>query len=885
MSDPAPFESAPYDPAAIEARWQSRWQAQNLDATPAAEDGRPPFYALSMFPYPSGSLHMGHVRNYVITDVIARLQRLRGHAVLHPMGWDGFGLPAENAAIERGSDPAEWTDRNIAQMRGQLQRLGLSIDWDREVATCHAEYYRWTQWLFLQFLDAGLAYQSEALVNWDPIDQTVLANEQVDADGRSWRSGALVEKRRLRQWFLRITAYAAELLDSLPALEGWPERVRTMQANWIGRSSGAELHFPLLDGQGEPSGDRLTVFTTRPETIYGASYVVLAPEHPLVPSLTSAAQREAVTAFCDLVGRQSEQERTAEDRPKRGVPIGASVRNPASGEAIPLWIADYVLADYGTGVVMGVPAHDRRDFLFARQYELPVRQVIIPEGSDEHAFAGDAWVEPGVMIHSGPYDGLPSAAAKQRIVAAAEAAGWGAGRVQYRLRDWLISRQRYWGCPIPVIHCEACGVVPVPEEQLPVRLPTGLRLEGRGGSPLAKLESWVQVSCPCCGQPARRETDTMDTFMCSSWYYLRYADSRNDSLPFGREAVDRWLPVDQYVGGIEHAILHLLYSRFFTRVLRDRGLLGFEEPFARLLTQGMVQGVTYRNPHSGRYVAPADVADATDPRDPIDGQRLEVSYDKMSKSKYNGVDPAAVIERYGADTARMFILFKAPPEKDLEWDDADVEGQYRFLQRLWRLVEGARRRGLSLEGRREAAADPLPGTGTLHEAERELRRAVHTAIQEVSEDLLGSLQCNTAVSELMKLANAMAAHLEAAGDAVAREALRTLPVLLAPFAPHLAEELWHRLGANPDPDSDNGTASVHRQPWPALDPTALQRDTIPLVIQVKGKVRGSLEVPADADAATLEKLALASDVAARWLEGQPPRRVIVVPGKLVNLVP
>ncbi|MFN9620364.1 MAG: leucine--tRNA ligase [Synechococcaceae cyanobacterium] len=883
MSDPAPFESAPYDPAAIEARWQSRWQDQSLDATPAAPDDRPPFYALSMFPYPSGSLHMGHVRNYVITDVIARLQRLRGHAVLHPMGWDGFGLPAENAAIERGSDPAEWTDRNIAQMRAQLQRLGLSIDWDREVATCHADYYRWTQWLFLQFLDAGLAYQSEALVNWDPIDQTVLANEQVDADGRSWRSGALVEKRRLRQWFLRITAYAGELLDSLPALEGWPERVRTMQANWIGRSSGAELHFPLLDAQGEPSGDQLTVFTTRPETIYGASYVVLAPEHPLVPTLTAAAQREAVAAFCDLVGRQSEQERTAEDRPKRGVPIGASVRNPASGETIPLWIADYVLADYGTGVVMGVPAHDRRDFLFARQYELPVRQVIIPEGSDEHAFEGDAWVEPGVMIHSGPYNGLPSAAAKQRIVADAEADGWGAGRVQYRLRDWLISRQRYWGCPIPVIHCEACGVVPVPEEQLPVRLPTGLRLEGRGGSPLAKLESWVQVSCPCCGQPARRETDTMDTFMCSSWYYLRYADPRNDCLPFRREAVDRWLPVDQYVGGIEHAILHLLYSRFFTRVLRDRGLLGFEEPFARLLTQGMVQGVTYRNPHSGRYVAPADVADPSDPRDPIDGQRLEVSYDKMSKSKYNGVDPAAVIERYGADTARMFILFKAPPEKDLEWDDADVEGQYRFLQRLWRLVEGARRRGLSLVDRREAAEDPLPGS--LSEAERELRRAVHTAIQEVSEDLLGSLQCNTAVSELMKLANAMATHLEAAGDAVAREALRTLPVLLAPFAPHLAEELWHRLGANPDPDSDNGSASVHRQRWPQLDPTALLRDTIPLVIQVKGKVRGSLEVPADADAATLERLALASEVAARWLEGQPPRRVIVVPGKLVNLVP
>jgi len=588
-----------------------------------------------------------------------------------------------------------------------------------------------------------------------------------------------------------------------------------------------------------------------------------------------------VNAFIDLVGRQSEQERTAEDRPKRGVPLGSHVRNPATGEAIPLWIADYVLADYGTGVVMGVPAHDQRDFLFARRYELPVRPVIVPEGSDEHAFAGSAWVEPGVMVHSGPYNDLPSAEAKSRIITDAAAAGWGTERVQYRLRDWLISRQRYWGCPIPVIHCESCGVVPVPEEQLPVELPTGVRLEGRGGSPLAKLEEWVKVPCPCCGAPARRETDTMDTFMCSSWYYLRYADPGNTVEPFERAAVDRWLPVDQYVGGIEHAILHLLYSRFFTRVLRDRGLLGFDEPFARLLTQGMVQGITYRNPHSGRYVAPADVADPTDPRDPVDGQRLEISYDKMSKSKYNGVDPAAVIERYGADTARMFILFKAPPEKDLEWDDADVEGQFRFLQRIWRLVEAAQQRGLSLAGGQETAAEPL--RGELSEDERALRRAVHTAIAEVTADLVGTLQCNTAVSELMKLANAMAAHLEAVSEPVAREALHTLLVLLAPFAPHLAEELWHRLGANPD--GDDGSGSIHRQSWPQVDADALLRSTIPLVIQVKGKVRGSLEVPADADAATLEKLALASEVAERWLEGRPPRRVIVVPGKLVNLVP
>jgi leucyl-tRNA synthetase len=875
-------EPSRYSPAAIEGRWQRRWQDLSLDATPAAADGRSTFYALSMFPYPSGTLHMGHVRNYVITDVIARLQRLRGQAVLHPMGWDGFGLPAENAAIERGVDPAAWTDRNIEQMRAQLQRLGLSIDWGRELATCHPDYYRWTQWLFLQILDSGLAYRREASVNWDPVDQTVLANEQVDAEGRSWRSGAVVEKRRLKQWFLRITAYADQLLDDLPKLEGWPERVRTMQANWIGRSSGLDLRFPLLDEGGAANGDAITVFTTRPETIHGASYVVLAPEHPLLTSLTVAENRDSVQAFCHLVSRQSEQERTSDDRPKRGVPIGARVLNPATGEAIPIWTADYVLADYGSGAVMGVPAHDSRDFQFARAHELPVRQVIIPEGSDEHAFEGGPWLEPGVMIHSGRYDGLPSLVARKRVVADAEAAGWGQERSHYRLRDWLISRQRYWGCPIPVIHCKDCGVVPVPEEQLPVELPTGLSLEGKGGSPLAKLQEWVQVSCPRCGRSARRETDTMDTFMCSSWYYLRYADPHNRALPFERAAVDRWLPVDQYVGGVEHAILHLLYSRFFTRVLRDRGLLGFDEPFARLLTQGMVQGITYRNPHTGRFVPPAEVMDPADPRDPIDGLRLEVSFDKMSKSKHNGVDPAAVIDRYGADTARMFILFKAPPEKDLEWDDADVEGQFRFLQRIWRLVETARERGLSLAGLTEADGDPLPAE--LNGSDRELHRAVHTAIREVTNDLDGPLQLNTAVSELMKLANAMSSHLQAVSDPVAREALRSLLLLLAPFAPHLAEELWHRLGANPDSDPE-GRLSIHRQRWPECDPSALMRDTISLVIQVKGKVRGSLEVPADADAATLEQLALGSEIAGRWLEGRSPRRVIVVPGKLVNLVP
>ncbi|KEF43529.1 MAG: leucyl-tRNA synthetase [Cyanobium sp. CACIAM 14] len=891
-----------YRPDAIEERWQQQWERLGLHATvpePASEDvsaesgaADDGYYALSMFPYPSGSLHMGHVRNYVITDVIARAARLRGKRVLHPMGWDAFGLPAENAAIERGVDPGDWTDRNIAQMRTQLKRLGLSIDWDREVTTCHADYYRWTQWLFLQFLDAGLAYRKEATVNWDPVDQTVLANEQVDADGRSWRSGAQVEKRRLRQWFLKITAYADALLDDLPSLQGWPERVRTMQANWIGRSLGAELIFPVETpaGAGSPAqageAAAITVFTTRPDTVCGATYLVLAPEHPLVERLTSDDCRLSVTAFRDLVSRQSDQERTAEDRPKRGVPIGAKVRNPANGESIPVWIGDYVLAEYGTGAVMGVPAHDQRDFQFARQYGLPVRQVVIPESSDPHDFEGRAWTEAGVLINSGRFDGLGSAEARTRITAAAEAEGWGRGRVQYRLRDWLISRQRYWGCPIPVIHCGSCGVQPVPEDQLPVELPRDVALSGKGGTPLARLESWMHVPCPSCGGPAQRETDTMDTFMCSSWYFLRYSDPHNIRRPFDRAAVDRWLPVDQYVGGIEHAILHLLYSRFFTKVLRDRGLLGFSEPFARLLTQGMVQGITYRSPSSGRYVPPAEVSDPDDPRDPHSGEVLEVFYEKMSKSKHNGVDPAVVIDRYGADTARMFILFKAPPEKDLEWDDADVEGQYRFLQRLWRLVEGAHGRGLRLTGEPggwAGAIDPA----ALSDGEKELRRAVHTAIVAISEDLEGELQFNTAVSELMKLSNALTAHLDGACDAVACEALGTLLILLAPFAPHLAEELWQKLRADgPGEGGEIGAdASVHRQRWPVADPAALVRDTIPLVIQVKGKMRGSLEVPADADAATLERLALDSEVARRWLEGQPPRRVIVVPGKLVNLVP
>ena len=858
-----------YDPSLLEEQWQRKWEQEALYQTQDPRPDQKAFYALSMFPYPSGSLHMGHVRNYVITDVIARAQRMRGDAVLHPMGWDAFGLPAENAAIERNVDPGVWTDRNIDQMRSQLGRLGLSIDWSREQATCHEDYYRWTQWLFLELHSAGLAYQKEATVNWDPIDQTVLANEQVDSEGRSWRSGALVEQKNLTQWFLKITEYADALLEDLDQLQGWPERVRTMQANWIGRSIGAEIDFQV-EGHNDAT---ITVFTTRADTLFGVSYVVLAPEHPLVDALTTADQKESVEAFRDLVSDLSNDERTADDRPKRGVATGAEAVNPANGQKVPIWVADYVLAEYGTGAVMGVPAHDERDFRFAKTYELPVQRVIQMDGTDEHSNDGEAWTGPGTLVNSGAFDGQSNDQAKQAITEYGTTKGWARAKRQYRLRDWLISRQRYWGCPIPIIHCADCGAQPVPTDQLPVALPKDVNLAGKGGSPLAALDDWVNVPCPICGKPARRETDTMDTFMCSSWYFLRFADPQNSDRPFESEAVKKWLPVQQYVGGIEHAILHLLYSRFFTKALKDRGLISINEPFERLLTQGMVQGVTYRNPRTGRYVAPALVVDPGTPRDPDDGEELEVLFEKMSKSKHNGVDPALVIDRYGADTARMFILFKAPPEKDLEWDDADVEGQFRFLQRLWRLVDSVSK----LTAPDQLLSNDVSGIpAELSESETEIRRAVHLAIQAVSDDLSGEFQFNTAISELMKLSNSLSGAVLDASRPVQVEAMGALIRLLAPFAPHLAEEFWFRLG---------GQGSVHLQTWPQHDPAALVQDTVDLVIQIKGKVRGTIQVPAECDKDTLEALALASDVAKRWLEGKPPRRVIVVPGKLVNLVP
>ncbi|EHJ12600.1 MULTISPECIES: leucine--tRNA ligase [Crocosphaera] len=846
-----------YNAAAIEQKWQQQWVKQGLDKTPENSD-KPKFYALSMFPYPSGNLHMGHVRNYVITDVIARLKRLQGYRVLHPMGWDAFGLPAENAAIDRNIPPADWTKQNIAQMRQQLQTLGLSIDWDREVATCFPDYYKWTQWLFLQFYQSGLAYQKEAAVNWDPIDQTVLANEQVDSEGYSWRSGAKVERKLLRQWFLKITDYAEQLLTDLDKLSGWPDRVKLMQENWIGKSVGAYLEFPVKD-----SDEKIAVFTTRPDTVYGVTYVVLAPEHPLTQKVTVAQQKAAVDAFIEEVSNESEIERTAEDKPKRGILTGGTVINPFNGEEIPILIADYVLYEYGTGAVMGVPAHDTRDFKFATEKQLPIKVVIVPENSeDNNPTLTEAYTEPGIMVNSGDFDGMQSTEGKTAIIDYAEKQGYGKARIQYRLRDWLISRQRYWGCPIPVVHCPNCGTVPVPDADLPVKLPENVEFTGRGASPLAKMDDWINVPCPNCSEPAKRETDTMDTFIDSSWYYLRYTDAINDQEAFKLEKANDWMNVDQYVGGIEHAILHLLYSRFFTKVLRDRGLVNVDEPFNRLLTQGMVQAMAYKNPKTGKYI-PVDKVNPESPKDPDTGDDLEVFYEKMSKSKYNGVDPKTVLGKYGADTARMFILFKAPPEKDLEWDDADVEGQFRFLNRVWRLVNGYAEKQPEVISNKE-----------LSKEEKGLRRAIHTAIKEISEDLEGDYQFNTAVSELMKLSNALN-DAKSINSGVYQEGIETLLILLAPFAPHIAEELWHNLG------HEN---SIHLQTWPEVDPDALVVDEITLVIQIMGKTRGTIQVPANSSKEELEKLARDSDIGKRNLEGKEVKKVIVVPGKLVNFV-
>ncbi|WP_347277953.1 leucine--tRNA ligase [Alkalinema sp. FACHB-956] len=857
-----------YSPAEIEEKWQQVWAEQGLHQT-STDSSKPKFYALSMFPYPSGNLHMGHVRVYTIVDVIARLKRMQGYRVLNPMGWDAFGLPAENAAIERGIHPAKWTYSNIAQMRKQLDSLGISFDWSKEVTTCSPDYYKWTQWLFLQFFQSGLAYQKEATVNWDPIDQTVLANEQVDSEGRSWRSGAKVERKQLRQWFFKITDYAEQLLQDLEQLGGWPEKVRLMQANWIGKSTGAQVTFQT------EQGDDLVVFTTRPDTLWGATFMVIAPEHPLVEKLTVPAQADAIKAYQAEAEAKSDIDRTAEGKEKTGVWTGSYAINPVNGAKVPIWIADYVMMDYGTGAIMAVPAHDQRDFEFARKFGLEIKVVVQPEGESlDGATMAEAWPGEGVMVNSGPLDGVTAGKGKGQSVEAAvqwlETNQKGKGTANYRLRDWLISRQRYWGCPIPIVHCPDCGAVPVPDDQLPVQLPEDVEFSGKG-SPLAKLESWVNTPCPSCGTPAKRETDTMDTFMCSSWYFMRYPDAQNAEAVFDPAIGNSWMPVDQYVGGIEHAILHLLYSRFFTKVVRDhacapngdRDLLNCDEPFQRLLTQGMVQGRTYKNPRTDKYVIPQNITDFANPTDPETGEALEVVYEKMSKSKHNGVAPGDVISKYGADTARMFILFKAPPEKDLEWDDADVEGQFRFLNRVWRLVTES---GVS--------ADPVTLPDSLTKEEKDLRRSIHTAIKEVTEDLTDDYQFNTAVSELMKLSNALN-DAKCKTSPVYAEGVQTLLLLLAPFAPHMADELWASLGQ---------AQSIHTHGFPIVDPKALVADELTIVIQILGKTRGTITVPAASTKEQIEELAKNSDIAQKHIAGKEIKKTIVVPGKLVNFV-
>jgi len=815
----------------IEEKWQKHWE--DTQAFKIVEDERPKFYALEMFPYPSGNLHMGHVRNYSIGDVVARFKSMNGYNVLHPMGWDSFGLPAENAAIKHGIHPNEWTWSNIENMRRQLKRLGISYDWSREVATCHLSYYKWTQWMFLQLYKHGLAYKKKSYVNWCPSCATVLANEQV-VNGACERCKAIVEKKDLEQWFFKITDYAQRLLDDIEKLKGWPEKVKTMQTNWIGRSEGAEIQFEV-DGIDKT----LTVYTTRPDTIFGVSYMVIAPEHPVVKELIKGTpQEQQCLEFIHKMQFLNEIDRTATDTEKEGVFTGRYVINPLNGEKIPLYLANYVLLDYGTGVVMGVPAHDQRDFEFARKYNLPVRVVIQPEGQELN---GDTMTEAfpaeGIMVNSGKFNGLTNKEALQKIIDEIEERKIGERKINFRLRDWLISRQRYWGAPIPIIYCEDCGIVPVPEEQLPVLLPTDVKFTGVGESPLAGAKDFVNAPCPKCGKMGKRETDTMDTFVCSSWYFLRYCDPCNDKEPFSKEAVDYWMAVDQYIGGVEHAILHLLYARFFTKVLHDLGYVSVEEPFENLLTQGMVLK---------------------------DGA-------KMSKSLGNVVSPEEIVNKYGADTARLFILFAAPPEKDLEWSDQAVEGAYRFLNRVWRLAD--------------EFADVIKGAGlvdksNLSSQDKDLRFVLHSTIKRVSEDVGERFNFNTAISAIMELVNALYQYKEKAEEenynaGVLKECIINLLLLLAPFVPHITEELWARIGQE---------GSVHKQSWPKYDPEALIRSSIEIVVQLNGKVKDKIQIPADLDKEQTEKAAMESDRIKQLLEGKQVVKVIVVPKKLVNIV-
>jgi leucyl-tRNA synthetase len=858
-----------YQAKAVEAKWQKIW-AENHSFRVSEEAAKPKYYVLEMFPYPSGRIHMGHVRNYSIGDVVARYKRMRGFNVLHPMGWDAFGLPAENAAIERGVHPEAWTQENIVYMKTQLKRMGLSYDWDREVATCAPEYYRWNQWIFLQFFKKGLAYKKSSYVNWCPSCETVLANEQV-IDGNCWRCDSTVTQKELEQWFFRITDYAEELLQDLDKLGGWPDKVLTMQRNWIGKSVGAEIDFPLVDRD-----DALRIFTTRPDTIYGATFVSLAVEHPLAETLSrGTAQWGAVREFIDRFKNISQAKRGAEEGEKEGVFTGGYCRNPFTGENIPIYLANFVLMEYGTGAVMAVPAHDQRDFEFAKKYNLPIRVVIQPAGANlKGAEMIEAYVDEGVMSDSGVFNGTASLAGKEKIAAFAEAKGWGKKAIRFRLRDWGVSRQRYWGTPIPIIYCENCGTVPVPENQLPVELPTDVPFTGQGGSPLSESKSFAQVLCPNCHGNARRETDTMDTFVDSSWYFLRYASPKFAHAPVDVEKGRYWMAVDQYIGGVEHAVLHLLYARFFTKALRDLGLVKVGEPFENLLTQGMVSKETYRCSEHG-WLFPGELigSDQDGWKCPLCNRAIVTGrVEKMSKSKKNIIDPEDLIVSYGADTARLFTLFAAPPEKDLEWSDQGVEGAYRFLGRLWRLIY--QQRGLWLDAAGVGAPTELTS------AQRDLRRLIHRTIKKVTEDIEGRFHFNTAIAAIMELFNALSGAAQQDSKSptkasIIKEGLETIIVLLAPFVPHVASELWEQLGHR---------ERLDHVPWPSYSDAALEEEKLLIVVQVNGKVRGKITVPADMREGGIQSEAQAEPKVAGFLEGKKVQRVVYVPRRLVNIV-
>jgi leucyl-tRNA synthetase len=863
-----------YEPAAVEADAQRYWDEQRCFE--AKEDlSRDKYYCLSMFPYPSGRLHMGHVRNYTIGDVVSRFMRMNGRNVLQPMGWDAFGLPAENAAMANGVPPAKWTLDNIATMRRQLKSLGFALDWSRELATCQPEYYRWNQWLFLRMLENGIAYQKTGVVNWDPVDQTVLANEQV-IDGRGWRTGALVEKREIPMYYLKITAYAEGLLEALEDLPGWPERVRAMQANWIGRSQGVRVGFPY---EIDAVAGVLWAFTTRADTIMGVTFCAVAAEHPLATH--AAAHDPALAAFIEECKRGPAMEAELATQEKRGMATGLHVRHPLTGAAVPVWVGNYVLMSYGEGAVMGVPAHDERDFEFAKTYGLTIAPVIDVAGRPYSPDAWQSWYgEHGRCVHSGAYDGLEFAAAIDAIAADLRAAGLGEKRTTWRLRDWGISRQRYWGCPIPIIHCTTCGAVPVPESDLPVLLPDRLVPDG-SGNPLARDEAFLRVDCPRCGAAARRETDTMDTFVDSSWYFLRFASSGNERAMLDSR-VKYWLPVDQYIGGIEHAILHLLYARFWTRVIDEFEGLGFQEPFANLFTQGMVLNeVFFRKPESGRieYFNPADVeiraGEDGGRRVAVlraDGREVESGgIVTMSKSKNNGVDPQALVDEFGADTARLFTMFAAPPEQTLEWSDEGVQGAYRFIKRLWKAVYDHVAGGTVADG--AAVRRGLE----LTQAQRALRRQAHQTLAKVTDDIGRRRTFNTAIASVMELLNALGRHAPATPQdrAVAQEALEIAVLSLSPIIPHVTHALWRELG--------HDTALID-EPWRAVDAGALEQSTLELVVQVNGKLRARITVAADADETTVREAALADPNVQRFVAGAAIRKTIVVPGKLVSIV-